>query len=465
MYVIDPDKNTTQNSAKIKFQNLADNATGDVYNSPYIQGIAISGSSTYGRKRLGFFTSNATAYDTGWIEALSILPTGSVGIGTTEPAYKLHVAGAANVIGITPSSDATYTGIIYNAVTDGYAWSFNTNKDKYYLWNGNLSREVFGISNAGTVQVNLPTISCSTAVGTAAKVATINGYTLATGNIVKIKFTKGNTSTSATLNISSTGAKSIRLADGSAIASDTIAANDIVTMVYDGTYYRIKGINTDITDGYAAYVNGALAVRSLQFHDSSNGRIFYINGSGSIVFQAPIRSGWAGGFNTYTHDGSTCLGGFGYYGTLDVLNYLYVGTAYDNPWVTFLPSGNVGIGTTEPAYKLDVQGTLRVNGSATIKNWIHVDRTSNGALSQGTQLNILSASSKNAGTGTYASNAVIATFGSGETGTTVNNFPVRIGSVSGATWISAGESGKTFSDVNTDICNTENLYLTADGNI
>jgi hypothetical protein len=564
LYMIDPAAaNINQDSAKLKF-NCYD--SDETRRSPYIQALKPTSGNSYSRKRLGFFTSNAANYTDAFVEALSITPDANIGIGTTEPAYKLHIAGTGNVIGITPSSDSTYAGIIYNAVTDGYRWSFNTNKDKYYIWNGNLNREVFGISNAGTVQVNLPTISCSTAVGTAAKVATINGYTLETGNIVKIKFTKGNTSKSATLNISSTGAKGIRLDDGTAIASDTIAENDVVTMVYDGKYYRIKGINTDITDGYAAYVNGALAVRSLRFHGGTNGRIFSINGSGSITLKAPTEAKWAGGFHTYTHDGSTCLGGFGYYGSLDELTYLYIGNAYLTPWVTFLPSGDVGIGTTEPAYKLhvagtvgtddiitikkamssgsnwtagllclcpnmtanqhmqlfvgkaasnyntgslvynhsaddsdsnsisigmygvndiicakgngnvgvgtnspayklDVQGTLGVNDVATIQSYINIDRVPYGALSEGAQLNILRAKSMNAGTGNYAYNVVISTFGSGETGTTVNNFPVRIGSQSGATWISAGESGKTFSDVNTGICSTENLYLTADGNM
>lgn len=138
---------------------------------------------------------------------------------------------------------------------------------------------------------------------------------------------------------------------------------------------------------------------------------------------------------------------------------------YFNASNTILNYGDVGIGTTSPAYKLDVQGTLGVNGIATIQHYINIDRTPSGALSQGTQLKILAARSKNAGTGTYSYNAVISTFGSGETGTTVNNFPVRLGSQSGATWISAGESSKTFSGVNTGMCNTENLYLTTDGSI
>lgn len=144
---------------------------------------------------------------------------------------------------------------------------------------------------------------------------------------------------------------------------------------------------------------------------------------------------------------------------------LYINNNHNSNVYICTGGGNVGIGTDSPAYKLDVQGTLGVNGAVTVQSYIYVDRVPYGALSTGTQIAILNARSKNAGTGNYTANTVISTFGSGETGTTVNNFPVRIGSTSGATWISAGESGKTFSDVNTDICNTENLYLTADGNM
>ena len=115
--------------------------------------------------------------------------------------------------------------------------------------------------------------------------------------------------------------------------------------------------------------------------------------------------------------------------------------------------------------------TLSSEGAVSIANglgtgsYIDVDRSPYGAVSLGYQLNVLRARCKNAGTGTFAYNSVISLFGSGETGTTVNNLGVRLGSQSGATWISAGESGKTLSSKYTDMCNTESVYITADNQI
>ncbi len=54
---------------------------------------------------------------------------------------------------------------------------------------------------------------------------------------------------------------------------------------------------------------------------------------------------------------------FGAYGGGQTLQYGYIGgnvvseTAYQSPWMTFMPSGNVGIGTTAPGYPLDINKT------------------------------------------------------------------------------------------------------------
>lgn len=91
LVVIDPNGNNVTDSAKIRFGNIADGQ--NTHNCPYIQGISIPNQATFGRRRLGFFTTNATTDNTGWVEALSIHPNGNIGINTTEPQQKLHVVG------------------------------------------------------------------------------------------------------------------------------------------------------------------------------------------------------------------------------------------------------------------------------------------------------------------------------------------------------------------------------------
>ena len=80
---------------------------------------------------------------------------------------------------------------------------------------------------------------CNTAAATSAKEASITGFSLVAGAMAIIKFTDGNTASSPTLNISSTGAKSI--INGGWNAGDTI------TFVYDGTNYQTVSIKTDTT--------------------------------------------------------------------------------------------------------------------------------------------------------------------------------------------------------------------------
>lgn len=85
--------------------------------------------------------------------------------------------------------------------------------------------------------------TCSTAAGTAAKVATLasGSITLSSGVSVSVKFTYTNTVSSPTLNVNSTGAKTIRL-NGAALTSSAHywVAGAVVTFVYDGTYWNIS---------------------------------------------------------------------------------------------------------------------------------------------------------------------------------------------------------------------------------
>lgn len=83
--------------------------------------------------------------------------------------------------------------------------------------------------------------ACATAADTAAKTLDINGYELVRKSGVAVTFTNGISVASATLNISSKGAKPIYFR-GAALAANVVLAGDIVSMVYNGTQYEIISI-------------------------------------------------------------------------------------------------------------------------------------------------------------------------------------------------------------------------------
>ena len=90
---------------------------------------------------------------------------------------------------------------------------------------------------------------CSTAAATAAKTATITGFTLETGAYANIQFTYTNTAASPTLNINKTGAKPIYYRNA-VLPTSYIVANRIYIFIYDGNQYEmLNGVdeNTKVT--------------------------------------------------------------------------------------------------------------------------------------------------------------------------------------------------------------------------
>lgn len=81
----------------------------------------------------------------------------------------------------------------------------------------------------------------STASGTAAKVVTCADYTLVKGSIIGVLFAMANTVATPTLNVNSTGAKSIYIGTTAPNATTNVlkwSANTILYFMYDGIYYR-----------------------------------------------------------------------------------------------------------------------------------------------------------------------------------------------------------------------------------
>lgn len=81
----------------------------------------------------------------------------------------------------------------------------------------------------------------STAAGTAAKVVTCADFALETGAIIAVLFTTANTAATPTLNVNSTGAKTIYVGSGTVNSTTNVlkwSANTILVFMYDGTYFR-----------------------------------------------------------------------------------------------------------------------------------------------------------------------------------------------------------------------------------
>jgi hypothetical protein len=92
--------------------------------------------------------------------------------------------------------------------------------------------------------------TCSTPAATAAKVVTIPGFVLTLGVHVRIKFSANNTAATPTLNVSGTGAKSIKVKGGNLPTAGDLAANGVYEFVYDGTNWELTGaVPTSHTHG------------------------------------------------------------------------------------------------------------------------------------------------------------------------------------------------------------------------
>ena len=119
--------------------------------------------------------------------------------------------------------------------------------------------------------------TCSTAANTAAKVVVCSKFnTLTTGSSINVKFTNANTVANPTLNVNSTGAKSIkRFGTTSPNASPELSwnAGAVVEFVYDGTYWQMNnGVSTNdkVTLTQAQY-------DSLSTAEKNNGTTYYIS--------------------------------------------------------------------------------------------------------------------------------------------------------------------------------------------
>ena len=136
------------------------------------------------------------------------------------------------------------------------------------IYNGSAtaSKSWYAPTSVGTAGYNLisngsgapvwqqpPYAVCSTSSGTGAKTVSITNFKLVTGTRVSVKFSN-KTSTTPILNVSSTGAKEIKLVqtNGTYVSVNSYnswSAGEIVELIYDGTYWVAVSSNMRFVSG------------------------------------------------------------------------------------------------------------------------------------------------------------------------------------------------------------------------
>jgi len=287
---------------------------------------------------VGLYTANA--------ERVRIASNGNIGIGITNPSYKLDVSGIVRISGSNAARPVLIdAGITFNGETGGWAipidvkGSAGTNKGGFGWLGNNDSLDYYYIGasyNTPTMVVTASDVGIGTktpavklhVVGSARVTSdyeladsggTVRGYIFGnnTGNIYR--------TTSGLSHIwQNVGTELMRLDSAGNVGIGTTAPSNtklhiVGDWVAGNSTVKVQGI-TDATTGYG-------------FYNTDGSRLGYL---------------------AYTS------AGFEWYNNLNIPTIFYTNTAER---MRITGAGNVGIGTTSPSEKLDIVGNLRVTDS------------------------------------------------------------------------------------------------------
>lgn len=158
-----------------------------------------------------------------------------------------------------------------------------------------LEEEVAAISSSTEASVYYGL--CGTSDSVTHKAVTCPGFALAAGAKVYVYFDNTNTVTSPTLNVNSTGAKSIRTGSArESVKSYTWPAGSTIEFTYDGTYWIITG---SISGTWTPTVNfGSTSATS---YTVRNGNYYKVGNIVTLLFNIRV---------TAPADGEITIGGF-----------------------------------------------------------------------------------------------------------------------------------------------------------
>ena len=345
-------------------------------------------------------TSNTLTVSTGNIFTNNVYASSSMGVGTSSLSYKFQVEGGRALF--SPTSEAYAVGVRYNSSTNG-------------VWLGSPSANAFQISNfGGTAYLNIDN-GGNVGVGTTTPSTQLH---VASG-IAKARIdTTLNSSSNPEMQLTAVGRQFNLGVGGGTFATAAIQGS---YYIYDNTaaaYRMVVDVNGNVGIGTSSpatkfHVNGTITLQNGNFVGPSNNNAFTISADSTatsggymqlyssayatpniIIFGTSgaekVRIDASGNVGIGTVSPTAKLqvvggaimpatgntssagilfppdpaGGSGdsawirHYPVTGENMVLELGTSNDaTDNIAFMPSGNVGIGTTSPAVKLAIVGT------------------------------------------------------------------------------------------------------------
>ena len=142
-------------------------------------------------------------------------------------ANEAHINGAITATSLTIGSGATVSGLSTSNINGMSNYALQSSLDSEIT----QRKAVYAVSTTGATTAAKTTES-----------GTPSGFVLYNGATVTVKFNSANSTTTPTLNVNGTGAKTIKSYTGAALtaAEYTWPAGAAITFTYDGSYWRMQ---------------------------------------------------------------------------------------------------------------------------------------------------------------------------------------------------------------------------------